>query len=466
MRRLYYLLSLCLLFPALVWAQIHIKVTSIPPTTPANSGIYIVGSFNNWAPGDPNYKLTAGSDGVLSVTINPAPGTVEYKFTRGNWDSVEGNSNGGYLPNRTYQYAGGEQTLSLTIASWEDIGGGNHSYASNVSIVSQDFYMPQLDRNRRIWLYLPPDYQTTGKRYPVLYMHDGQNIFDIATSFSGEWEVDESLNDLFNNGDPGIIVVAIDNGGAERINELTPWSNPQYGGGQASAYVDFIVETLKPYIDAHYRTRPERDYTGIMGSSLGGLTSMYAAIEHQDVFSKAGVFSPSFWFSSQAYTHVTQTGKQADMRIYMIAGQNESATMASDLNNMYNTLLGAGFRQDEIKKVIHPDGAHTEWYWAREFPAAYRWLFADAGPTNTTDTGVPVFTISPNPADSVLYLESTTTLSDPRLLVYTMDGRAVKPPTYLSGQSWDASILRSGVYIFRVYDGNKLIGSQQVVIGH
>ena len=157
MRRLYYLLSLCLLFPALVWAQIQIKVTSIPPTTPANSNVYIVGSFNNWAPGDPNYKLTAGSDGVLSVTINPAPGTVEYKFTRGNWDSVEGNSNGGYLPNRTYQYAGGEQTLSLTIASWEDIGGGNHSYASNVSIVSQDFYMPQLDRNRRIWLYLPPD---------------------------------------------------------------------------------------------------------------------------------------------------------------------------------------------------------------------------------------------------------------------------------------------------------------------
>ena len=136
------------------------------------------------------------------------------------------------------------------------------------------------------------------------------------------------------------------------------------------------------------------------------------------------------------------------------------------MNAMYNTLLSAGFSADEVRAITHPDGQHSEWYWAREFPAAYRWLFADAGPTNTTDTGVPVFTISPNPADSVLYLESTTTLSDPRLLVYTMDGRAVKPPTYLSGQSWDASILRSGVYIFRVYDGNKLIGSQQVVIGH
>lgn len=465
MRRLYSLLTLCLLFPPLIWAQLHIRVTALPPTTPANSSIHIVGNFNNWNPGDAAYKLVAGNDGVLTVTLNPAPGTVEFKFTRGNWDAVEGNANGGYLPNRTYQYPGGEQTLSLTIGSWEDIGGSNHSYTSNVSIVSQDFYMPHLNRNRRIWLYLPPDYEETGKHYPVLYMHDGQNVFDIATSFSGEWEVDESLNELFANGDPGIIVVAIDNGGGERINELTPWPNPQYGGGQGDDYVDFIVETLKPYIDANYRTRPQREYTGIMGSSLGGLVSMYAAIEHQDVFGKAGIFSPSFWFSSEAYNHVAQTGKEANMRIFLMAGQNESSTMASDLYNMHSTLQNEGFGQSELKITVHPDGAHSEWYWSREFPAAYQWLFAGAGPTSSSEPEQPAFRLTPNPADSVLFLESvSTTLIDPRLLVYTMDGKMVQPPTYLSGQSWDTTILRPGVYLFHVYDGGKLLGSQQVVI--
>ena len=231
-------------------------------------------------------------------------------------------------------------------------------------------------------------------------------------------------------------------------------------------YISHMQEssTLKPYIDAHYRTRPERDYTGIMGSSLGGLTSMYAAIEHQDVFSKAGVFSPSFWFSSQAYTHVTQTGKQADMRIYMIAGQNESATMASDLNNMYNTLLGAGFRQDEIKKVIHPDGAHTEWYWAREFPAAYQWLYRE----NTTgqeekNWEKPLLKAFPNPSDTNFHLITTAPLVHAEYEVLSMDGRIVQQRKPLNGKGASLENLKAGLYFLRAYSDGELAGVVKLV---
>src|SRR5690606_36165183 len=145
---------------------------------------------------------------------------------------------------------------------------------------------------------LPPDYETSAKYYPVLYMHDGQNLFDVRTSFSGEWKVDEHLDSLFLLGDPGCIVVGIDNGGTNRINEYSPWVNPQYGGGQGDQYIEFLIETLKPYIDQNYRTLPDAEHTGIMGSSMGGLISYYGGLTNQNVFGRIGAFSSSFWFSN------------------------------------------------------------------------------------------------------------------------------------------------------------------------
>jgi len=127
------------------------------------------------------------------------------------------------------------------------------------------------------------------------------------------------LNELFNGGDDGVIVIGIDNGGAERINEYCPWENTAYGGGDGAAYVNFIVNTLKPYIDENYRTLAGREHTGIMGSSLGGLISLYAAIEHQDVFSKAGIFSPAFWINPEVYDYVTTVGYEDYVKFYFIA---------------------------------------------------------------------------------------------------------------------------------------------------
>lgn len=469
MRIQYYLWALCTLLTVVLHAQLTIVVTALPANTPPGSTIYIAGNFNNWNPGSPAHILTPNVQGYHSITLNVSPGQLQFKFTRGSWATVEGTATGGFLPNRTYNYTGGVQTLTLTIAGWEGMSGSNSTAAPNVQIMSNNFPMPQLNRTRRIWVYLPPDYQSSNKRYPVLYMHDGQNLFDQSTSFAGEWRVDESLNALFQAGDPGIIVVGIDNGGANRINEYSPWVNAQYGGGQGDEYLEFIVQTLKPYIDSVYRTRPEREYTGLMGSSMGGLISHFGGVEYQQVFSKVGVFSPSYWFSSQCFSHTSQTGKQADMRFYLLAGQLESnGSVVAQVNAMYDTLQQAGFGAEELRKVFHADGQHSEWYWAREFPAAYQWLFAGFTATSTLDTSRPKssgFSVFPNPANSVLYVSSSGGASCAHVALYHISGWLALPLRRVCHEdAIDISGLPQGMYVCVWLDGKERAGVQQIVV--
>ncbi len=460
------LLSLAITAPAL-FAQLTILVTTIPANTPVGSQIYMAGNFNNWNPGSSTHVLSTNQQGQYFITLDLQPMQLQFKFTRGSWATVEGNASGGFLPNRTFNYTGGAQTLTLTIAGWEDLGGsGAGTAAPNVSILSTSFPMPQLNRTRRIWVYVPPDYQSSGKYYPVLYMQDGQNLFDQNTSFAGEWRVDESLNTLFQNGDDGIIVVGIDNGGGNRINEYSPWVNPQYGGGQGDEYIEFIVETLKPHIDSVYRTRPQREYTGIMGSSLGGLISHFGGIERQDVFGKVGIFSPSYWFSSQCYSHTAATGKQYDMRIYLLAGQQEgSGSVVNQLNAMYDTLIQAGFGSGELQKVTHSDGQHSEWYWAREFPAAYQWLFADVTATSSREHYATHFSFFPNPTDSILYVSGLEYAGRKAIALYDLSGRLALPFQPLQESRIDVSRLPPGLYVAVILADNQKIAAGKVVIG-
>lgn len=360
--------------------QVTIRIVSLPPNTPSGSTVYLAGNFNGWNPGSPAYAFAPDALGRPSLTFSPPPGTLKFKCTRGSWSTVEGNANGGFLPDRTLVYNGQPTEVLLTIQSWEGMGGNNSTAQPNVSVMDPSLYMPQLNRDRKVWVYLPPDYAAASdKRYPVLYMHDGQNLFDAATSFAGEWRVDESLNALHAVGDYGCIVVGIDNGGAHRLDEYSPWVNPAYGGGQGDAYVQFIVETLKPRVDSVYRTIPGRHATGIMGSSMGGLISMYALSERQDIFSRAGIFSPAFWFAGGASAaHAASQAKDGDVRVYFLAGGQEPASVASNMHAVAQSMLLAGFTPEEQQLVVHPDGQHSEWFWAREFPEAYAWLFQGA----------------------------------------------------------------------------------------
>lgn len=377
MNKKIFLATLTALLAANLFAEeVTIIVKSIPANTPEGNQIYLAGTFNSWNPGSSDYILEPNEDGDPEIVLQ-GEGTISFKFTRGSWQTVEGNENGGYLPNRSFTF-GTADTLLVNILSWEDIGGGNSTAAENVFVISTAFEMPQLNRTRRIWVYLPPDYETSELNFPVLYMHDGQNLFDQATSFAGEWEVDETLNELFNEGKTVPIVVGIDNGGGDRIDEYTPWINSQYGGGDGDLYADFIAETLKPYIDENYRTLSGREHTGVMGSSLGGLISFYIAHKYQDMFSKAGVFSPSFWFSDSVYNFASVTGKNYPMKYYIMGGSNESSGLVAQMQVMVDTLLSIGFQEEEVSMLVVPGGQHNEALWRAQFGPAYEWLFLNS----------------------------------------------------------------------------------------
>ena len=379
---------------------------------------------------------------IWRISLNNPPNPAQFKFTRGSWATVEGNASGGFLPNRTHNWQAGD-TLKLSILSWEDIGGTNSTAATNVEILSTQFSMPPLNRTRRIWLYLPPHYHQTLDSFPVLYMHDGQNLFDNATAFSGEWQVDETLNLLHAQGQPVPIVVGIDNGGAERINEYSPWVNNQYGGGQGHLYMDFIVDYLKPYIDSAYRTLPSAQNTGIMGSSLGGLISFYGGLRHQNVFSKLGIFSPSYWFSSLSYSYPKSIGLQnPEIKVYQLAGGLEgNGSVAVAIQNMRDTLFSIGIPASQVLNKVVPTGNHNELFWRQEFGEAYLWLFGNQVSVKETDGAeVKVF---PNPSSDSLRIVGLDTGAHYR--IYNSLGQQVAE-AYISEGFIDISNLKAGNY--------------------
>src|SRR5258708_2734333 len=166
-------------------------------------------------------------------------------------------------------------------------------------------YSPQLDNSRDVLVYLPPGHAAGHQRFPVLYMHDGQNLFDRGMAFGGnEWQVDETLEALSAEG-LGAIVVGLPNAGEARVPEYSPF--PGFGPARGDAYLAFIIETVKPLIDAAFRTLPKREHTGILGSSMGGLISLYAFFRHPQVFGLAGGMSPALWYTRGAiYTYIRQ----------------------------------------------------------------------------------------------------------------------------------------------------------------
>ncbi|RAR48927.1 alpha/beta hydrolase-fold protein [Flavobacterium lacus] len=443
-----FLLLFISIFSITFYGQVTLRITSIPGNTPTGATIYLAGNVNGWNPSDSNSVMQPDGFGAYQLIIPEGSGTVEYKFTRGSWPTVEGNVSGGFLPNRTFAFTGSPQTLTLTIQSWEDITGGNNSTAAaNVQILSPSFYMPQLDRNRRIWLYLPPDYFTSTKNYPVLYMKDGQNLFDNLTSFSGEWQVDETLNTLFEEGDYGAIVVGIDNGGgSQRFNEYSPWVNTQYGGGQGDEYMQFIAETLKPYIDENFRTRPEPEMNALIGSSLGALIATYGVCAYPNLFQKLGSFSPAYWFTlTDLNSYLSVPIDLSNHRSYFVAGQNESSTMVTNTNTIKNAMQNNGMTSTNTLTKFDSYGTHSESYWRGEFAAAYQWLFM-----NENLSVVPVKNIKPiviQTASGELWLEGF----DHKITfeLFAITGQKITSLELENGFATLPENLASGIYILK-----------------
>jgi predicted alpha/beta superfamily hydrolase len=382
--------ALILLGASPAGAQLTIRLRP-PAGTPPHAAVFVAGSFNGWNPADSLYRL-AVEDGHYVLTLpEDVRGPVEFKFTLGSWEAVELDSAGAGVENRRFVVPeAGTATYEAAVGRWQQPGSVPRRPSTagpTVSVLDTAFAIPQLGRTRKVWIYLPPDYAASDKRYPVLYMHDGQNVFDDSTSFAGEWGVDEALDSLHAAGDHGAIVVAVDNGAQRRLDEYSPWRNARMSmGGEGDGYVDFLANTLKPYIDRHYRTRPGREDTGVAGSSMGGMISLYAALKHPNVFGRAGVFSPAFWFAGDsAYAHARAARPPADgTRFYFVTGGREGErpeVYVSHHQRMVETLDAAGFRAGtHVQALIREDGTHSEGFWRREFPAAYRWLFPQTAP--------------------------------------------------------------------------------------
>ena len=283
-----------------------------------------------------------------------------------------------------------------TVANWrhyfEVYPRGRHTVAGDIRIV-QGFESPELDNRRDIVVYLPPSYLGTIRRYPVVYMHDGQNIFDAATSYAGEWYADETMEEL---ADAGIeaIVVGIPNMGDRRFHEYIPFPAPDLVDVQGDEYVTFIADTLKPVIDRDFRTLTDASSTGIIGSSLGGLISLYAMFRRPEVFGLAGVFSPALrWGRGGIFPFMRQV-PYARGKIYLDVGTAEGVGLAEEgmsqqtfasqyvaqVRKMNQLLMGKGYRAGhDLLYVEDKGGIHHESAWARRLPDALRFLLSGSG---------------------------------------------------------------------------------------
>jgi predicted alpha/beta superfamily hydrolase len=354
-------------------------LTSLPEYHPSDSSLYLAGSFNSWNPQDKNYQFQKDASGNYFFETRLADAMHEFKITRGSWNKVECKKGGDDIQNRLLKLSS-DTTINLNIEEWADrfVKKPRASTASkNVKIIDTAFVLPQLKRVRRVWIYLPPGYSSSQKRYPVLYMHDGQNVFDDSTSFAGEWGVDETL-DSISGRKKEIIVVAVDHGGLKRTNEYCPYDMEKFGKGEGDQYVDFLAKTLKPFIDKNYRTEKDKQNTFIAGSSMGGIISLYAVLKYPKVFGGAGVFSPAFWVGPKIFDDIKTKGKHVNSKIYFYCGGQEGETMEPDMIKAFEEMRKVS--KSTMSCIVRPDGKHTEWVWREEFPLFYLWMIDSLSP--------------------------------------------------------------------------------------
>jgi predicted alpha/beta superfamily hydrolase len=379
----------------------------IQPGVDRAGPLFIAGNhpqLGNWRPD--GLALTETADGlwVGKIQVNVAQQTgrrIEFKLTRGSWETVEKDRRGQEIPNRRFQpdfqpdLSGNPPTqkISVLVEGWaaakpSPSAGqpGRESTVTGTLKLHPPLESARLGQPRRIAVWLPPGYQDSDQRYPVLYLHDGQNLFDQKTAaFGVEWQVDETATRLIEQGkiEP-LIIVGIWNT-ADRIAEYTPGVDPEFSqGGRADDYLKFLVEELKPLVDRTYRTRPSRESTAIAGSSLGGLISLYACQKHPKIFAACAAISPSLGWNQESLLKEleVQPERLQPIRVWIDMGTSEGRNAESQQANVARVerlgraLESAGsVRGRDFQWKIIPEGKHHEGDWAERFGEVLEFLY-------------------------------------------------------------------------------------------
>lgn len=339
--------------------------------------VYLSGNFNQWQTQDKNFEMEKRGEGLYHFTFPLDfiyPKELLYKFTKGDWSAVEIDTNGNRTENRSCRQHSGLQKEH--VAKWrKNWLPFKPNFLPKVLLISEEFEIPQLNKTRRIWALLPHDYENSSACYPVLYLQDAQNLFNENAQY-GNWEIDKKLAVMSEYNIGKIIIIAIEHAEQDRIKEYNV-GKTVLGAGEGKKYIRFITDTLKPFIDKKFRTQPEREFTGIGGSSMGALVSIFSGLMYPEVYGKLMIFSPSLWvipkmdFTNMAFS------EPGDTKIYLYAGGDESATMIEQVKKFKKNMIQNEFVADKMKinLSINMQGKHNETYWSDEFPKAIEWLF-------------------------------------------------------------------------------------------
>ncbi|MDY0215194.1 MAG: alpha/beta hydrolase-fold protein [Bacilli bacterium] len=376
--------------------QVELRAIS-PVDIPSNAKIKVAGNFNDWNPFADGYDLAHLKDNIYFIVLDfdysLIGSKITYKFAliyegqspTDPWAYEEVTSEGYPVQNRTATIEEGRIRMDARIGGFKD--SMSVSTVTRGKLEKVTLTMPQFSDNRkrtiRIWLPDGYDQNDKTKKYPVFYMHDGQNLFDKYTAYAGEWQVDESIGAMMDQGYAGTIVVGIDNGGGERLNEYSPSAfaikseNNEYNiVGEGEKHAAFVVETLKPYIDQNFNTLSDKTNTGIGGSSMGGIISFFTSLSYQDVFGYALIFSSSFWLYEEAsinsFFDAKVTSPMTLPKLYLYHGDSEGSS--AYLTTLRDALNAKGVPSTTYTTYVGVGRAHDEPSWAKEFPRGYKWL--------------------------------------------------------------------------------------------
>ena len=241
---------------------------------------------------------------------------------------------------------------------------------------SFDIWSPQLRNHRGVDVYLPDSYAEGRRRYPVVYMQDGQNLSDPAIAFCGNtWHLDEGLPWLAARGiEP--IVIGLHNTPA-RLHEYSPFPDAKHGGGDGDRYARFLIDTVKPRIDEEFRTRKDRDSTIVAGSSMGGLISLYLFFRRPSPFGGAAVMSPSIWFGGKAILDFVERARTTRGRVYLDVGTEEGADTLRNTRALNRLLRRKGYRRETLRYIEAEGHRHREDDWAWRAPQALEFLLRE-----------------------------------------------------------------------------------------